>query len=136
MKSYTRTNYDKVFDLYYKYGNIVVRPLTNDDKPLKELVAICDTDEKYSLIDELLSRFYYMDDDDYQKRIGQIADHIMRMKYEPRKTVIMAMAHDHEADGSQDVLNALQAALEIKGYSGFATDSRMDMLSAIRGIRR
>lgn len=126
MKSYTRTNYEKAFDLYFKYGNIVVRPLTNDEKALKELVTICDTEEKYSLIDELLSRFYYMDDDDYQKRIGQIADHIIRMKYDPRKTVIMAMAHDHESDGSQDVLNALQAALEIKGYSGFATDSRMD----------
>lgn len=126
MKTYSKSNYDKVFNLYYKYGDIVIRPLTNDEKALKELVTICDTDEKYSLIDELLSRFYYMDDDDYQNRIGQIADHIMRMKYEPRKTVIMAMAHDHESDGSQDVLNALQAALEIKGYSGFATNSRMD----------
>ena len=124
--SYTKTIYEKVFDLYYKYSNIVVRALTNDEEALNELVAICDTDEKYALLDELLSRFYYMDDDDYQRRIGQIADHIIRMKYAPDKTVIMAMAHEHESDGSQDVLNALQAALELKGYSGFATDSRMD----------
>jgi len=124
--SYSKTQYEKVFDLYFKYGNIVIRPLTNDEQALNELVAICDTDEKYALVDELLSRFYYMDDDDYQKRIGQIADHIMDMKYEPKKTVVMAMAHDHESDGSQDVLNALQAALELKGYSGFATNSRMD----------
>lgn len=123
---YSKSQYDRVFDLYYKYGNIVIRPLTNDDQALKELVAICDTDEKYALIDEMLSRFYYMDDNDYQRRIGQIADHIIRMKYEPSKTVIMAMAHDHESDGSQDVLNALQTALELKGYSGFATNSRMD----------
>ena len=37
-------------------------------------MAICDTEEKYSLLDELLSRFYYMDDEDYQNRVGQIAD--------------------------------------------------------------
>lgn len=125
-KSYSKTQYDKSFDLLYKYEHIVVRPLTNDTKALEELVAICDTDEKYALLDELLSRFYYMDDDDYQKRIGQIADHIIKMRYEPQKTVIMAMAHDHETDGSQDVLNALQTALVLKGYNGFSTDSRMD----------
>ena len=44
--SYTKTQYDKVFDLYYKYSNIVLRPLTNDEDALNELVAICDTDEK------------------------------------------------------------------------------------------
>lgn len=125
-KSYTKTQYEKTFDLLFKYEHIVVRPLTKDTKALEELVAICDTDEKYALLDELLSRFYYMDDDDYQKRIGQIADHIIKMKYEPQKTVIMAMAHDHEADGSQDVLNALQTALVLKEYNGFYTDSRMD----------
>lgn len=126
VKSYTRSEYDKSFDLLKKYERIVVRQATQDTTALDELVAICDTDEKYSLIDELLSRFYYMDDEDYQTRIGQIASHIIRLKYEPDKTVIMAMAHDHETDGSQDVLNALQIALELRGYSGFKTDSRMD----------
>lgn len=126
VKSYTRSQYDKSFDLLKKYERIVVRQATQDTTALDELVAICDTDEKYSLIDELLSRFYYMDDEDYQIRIGQIANHIISMKYEPGKTVIMAMAHDHETDGSQDVLNALQIALELRGYSGFSTDSRMD----------
>lgn len=127
MKSYTRSQYEKSYALLLKYCSIVVRRAAPyDTSALDELVAICDTDEKYSLIDELLSRFYYMDDEDYQHRIGQIADHIIRLKYEPRKTVIMAMAHNHETDGSQDVLNALQTALVFKGYDGFATDSRMD----------
>lgn len=126
VKAYTRSQYDKTFDLLKKYEHIVVRQATLDTTALEELVAICDTDEKYSLIDELLSRFYYMDDEDYQNKIGQIANHIISMKYEPDKTVIMAMAHDHETDGSQDVLNALQIALELRGYNGFSTDSRMD----------
>ena len=126
VKSYSKSQFNKTFDLLLKYEHIVVRRATQDTSALEELVAICDNDEKYSLIDELLSRFYYMDDDDYQHKIGKIADHIISMKYEPRKTVIMAMAHDHETDGSQDVLNALQTALEIKGYNGFSTDTRMD----------
>lgn len=125
-KKYSRSQYDKSFDLLKKYEYIVVRQTTHDTTALDELVAICDTDEKYSLVDELLSRFYYMDDDDYQIRIGQIANHIISMKYEPNKTVIMAMAHDHEVDGSQDVLYALQVALELRGYSGFSTAARMD----------
>lgn len=123
---YSQSAYNKTFDLYMKYGPIVVRPTTQDTKALDELVRMCDTEEKYSLIDELLSRFYYMNDDDYQKQIALIADHIIRMRYDPQRTVIMAMAHSHETDGSQDVLNALQVALTMKGYNGFATDSRMD----------
>ena len=125
-KTYTRSQFEKSFDLLMKYEPIVVRPGYEDTKALDELVAICDTEEKYSLLNELLSRFYYMNDQDYQNRVGQIADHIIRMKYEPKKTVIMAMAHNHETDGSQDVLNVLQVALSMKGYEGFATDSRMD----------
>ena len=125
-KAYTRSLFDKSFDLLMKYERIVVRRADQDTSAFDELVAICDTEEKYSLLDELLSRFYYMDDEDYQNRVGQIADHIIRMKYDPSKTVIMAMAHDHETDGSQDVLNVLQVALILKGYNGFATDSRMD----------
>ena len=126
MKAYNRSQYDKSFELLRKYEHIVVRPTTQDTTALDELINICNTDEKYGLLDELLSRFYYMDDADYQKRIHQIAEHIIRMRYEPKKTVIMAMAHSHETDGSQDVLNALQVALTMKGYQGFATDSRMD----------
>ena len=126
MGTFTKKQYDRSFELLYKYEHIVVRRASNDTKALDELVAICDTDDKFSLLDELLSRFYYMDDDDYQIRIGQIADHIIKMNYEPNETVIMAMAHDHETDGSQDVLNALQIALLIKGFDGFSTDSRMD----------
>lgn len=126
MGTFTKKQYDRSFELLYKYEHIVVRRASNDTKALDELVAICDTDAKFSLLDELISRFYYMDDDDYQIRIGQIADHIIKMNYEPNETVIMAMAHDHEIDGSQDVLNALQIALLIKGFDGFSTDSRMD----------
>lgn len=126
MTKYSQSKFNKTFALYMKYGHIVERPTTHDTKALDELVDICDTDEKYSLIDELLSRFYYMNEDDYHKKILLIAEHIIRMKYEPQKTVIMAMAHSHESDGSQDVLNALQLALIMKGYDGFATDSRMD----------
>lgn len=126
MREYNKNLYVKSFQLLLKYERIVVRESTQDTKALNELVNICDTDEKFSFLDELLSRFYYMDDTDYQKRIGQIADHIIRMRYEPQKTVIMAMAHNHEIDGSQDVVNVLQVALIMKGYSGFSTDSRMD----------
>lgn len=126
MVKYSLDQYNKCFELLLKYERIVVRALNQDTKALEELVKICDTEEKFLLIDELLSRFYYMDDEDYQKKIALLADHIIRMKYEPKKTVIMAMAHDHEIDGSQDVLNALQVALIIKGFDGFATDSRMD----------
>lgn len=126
VKVYSKTQYEKSFDMLVKYERIVVRPTINDTKALDELVALCDTNEKYSLLDELLSRFYYMDDYDYHLKISQIADHIVKLKYDPTKTVVMAMAHDHESDGSQDVLNALQVALIIKGFEGFATDSRMD----------
>lgn len=126
MKKYSKNHFDRAFHLLMKYEDIVVRKMTDDTSALDELVSICDSDEKFELIDELLSRFYYMNEDDFQRRIGQIADHIINLRYDPSKTVIMAMAHDHETDGSQDVLNALQIALIVKGYNGFATDSRMD----------
>ena len=82
-KTYTRSQYEKSFDLLMKYERIVVRRADQDTRAFDELVAICDTVEKYTLLDELLSRFYYMDDEDYQNRVGQIADHIIRMKYDP-----------------------------------------------------
>lgn len=126
MKQYSRIQYEKSFELLMKYEKIVIRHETQDTKALYELVDICDTKEKFGLIDELLSRFYYMSDNDYQERIAQIADHIIRLKYDPQVTVIMAMAHSHESDGSQDVLNALQVALIMKGFDDFSTDSRMD----------
>ena len=137
MRSYSKDNFDKSFNLLMKYERIVVRDATQDTRALDELVKMCDTDEKYFLLDELLSRFYYMDDTDYQKRVGQIANHIIEMNYEPSKTVIMAMAHDHETDGSQDVLNVLQVALIIKEYTGFFTNSRMDKAVKLynQGIR-
>jgi hypothetical protein len=72
-KAYTRSLFDKSFDLLMKYERIVVRRADQDTSAFDELVAICDTEEKYSLLDELLSRFYYMDDEDYQNRVGQIA---------------------------------------------------------------
>lgn len=48
---YTQSAYNKSFDLYMKYGPIVVRPTTQDTKALDELVRMCDTEEKYSLIE-------------------------------------------------------------------------------------
>ena len=119
-------------DLLMKHEWLLARSHAESEDAIYELVTMCDTNEKFSLMDELLSRFCYMDDEFYQRMICKIADHIIRMRYNPLTTVVIAAANDEKSDGSQDVLYILQTTLEAKQYSGFRTRSMMPGQRSLR----
>lgn len=108
-----------------------------DDDALIELVRLCTTPESSLLVDELMTKFHYLEDDLYNDILCDIADHIVRMKYDETITALVAMAHDHRSDSSQSVLYDIQIPLKKRGFSAAETISRFDCIEKFyqKGIR-
>lgn len=122
------------YDLKARHSSLL---RDTDDEALIELARICDSPESSLLVEELLTRFYYLEDDLYNDILCDIANHIVRMKYDETQTALVAMAHDHRSDSSQSVLYDIQIPLKKRGFSPAETISRFDRIEKFyqKGIR-
>src|SRR5574344_1794656 len=117
-------------DKFYRCFNLVSKHQSlflDKDDAAEELIDMCDNNKQFELLDELLTRFYYMDEDIYNLILNDIANHIKDNGYSSIDTTILAMAHNRESDSSQAVLDDLKIPLAECGRK-FRMVSRFDQI--------
>ena len=100
--------------------------LSEKQETLRELFYLCDTDEQRSLMHQLITDFYLMEDSVYNLCIFKIADCIMQTGLQDSDIVIMAMCSDHNLDSSQEVAKDIVFALAMKGWAQVKSCNRVD----------
>ena len=83
---------------------------------LKELYDLCDNEEQRSLVKNLLIDFSEMNDEVFNLCLLDMRDSIINKGFPFEDCLVVAMAHDHLADSSQDVLNSIKMPLGMSGF--------------------
>ncbi len=104
--------------------------LKGKDCVLDELYNLCDNDEQRDLIKDLLIRFNCFTEEVYNLALIEISNYIKNLGYDLNKTALVAFCHDHSADSSQEMLQALKVKF------GYDYDSTIDSNSSITTINR
>ena len=87
-----------------------------DEKAINDLLDRCDTDDKFQLIDDLISQFYLMEHDIYGLILTDLARHIVKRGYPAAETALLALAHDSRPDSSESVIRDLMMPLFKEEY--------------------
>jgi len=114
MKSYKRENYNQLVSLYLKQRWLV--------KKKTELYNLFDISKKHTsteLVHSLLERFNYIDDENYQFLLDEIAEYLEDSVKDFNNTQIIALAYDSNTDSSQKILYDLSNTLAMRGVKGF-----------------
>lgn len=90
--------------------------LKDKDDCLEELYDFCDNDEQRILVKELLIDFSEMDDEVYNLCLLDMRNFIINKDFPFADCLVVAMAHDHLADSSQEVLQNIKVPLGIMGF--------------------
>lgn len=98
------TNFDRLFNLCKNYYW-----LQDESEALVELWNFCNSDKDHDLIEHLFNNFEFINSRKL-KNIGiQVADHIVNnWKLDHKKTFIVAISDNQEADGSQMFLQSIK----------------------------
>ena len=83
---------------------------------LEELYDLCDNEEQRCLVKSLLIDFSEMNDEVFNLCLLDMRDAIINKGFHFEDCLVVAMAHDHLADSSQDVLNSIKIYLGISGF--------------------
>lgn len=83
---------------------------------LEELYDLCDNEEQRFLVKDLLIDFSEMNEDVYNLCLLDMRDTIVNKGFTLDDCVVVAMAHDHLADSSQEVLQYIKVPLGIMGF--------------------
>lgn len=77
----------------------------------------CDSEDKRSLLIELLDRFLYLSSDEFQKKLEELAESIVTdPELADASTQVVAMAADSSSDSSQLILYGIKSILERCGW--------------------
>jgi hypothetical protein len=83
---------------------------------LEELFDLCDNEEQRGLVKNLLIDFSEMNDEVFNLCLLDMRDAIISKGFPFEDCLVVAMAHDHLADSSQDVLHSIEIPLGMKGF--------------------
>ena len=83
---------------------------------LEELYDLCDNEEQRFLVKDLLINFSEMNEDVYNLCLLDMRDTIINKGFSLDDCLVVAMAHDHLADSSQEVLQYIKVPLGIMGF--------------------
>lgn len=83
---------------------------------LEELYDLCDNEEQRFLVKDLLINFSEMNEDVYNLCLLDMRDAIINKGFSLDDCLVVAMAHDHLADSSQEVLQYIKVPLGIMGF--------------------
>lgn len=83
---------------------------------MEELYDLCDNEEQRFLVKDLLIDFSEMNEDVYNLCLLDMRDTIVNKGFTLDDCVVVAMAHDHLADSSQEVLQYIKVPLGIMGF--------------------
>lgn len=87
------------------------------DEVLELLFADCKTDEQRQLILELLDRFIFLKESDYNQSLHDLADEIVtNPSLESGTTQLVSLTADNYSDSGQSILYALKPRLEKRGW--------------------
>lgn len=80
----------------------------------------CDSEDKRSLLIELLDRFLYLSSDEFQKKLEELAESIVTdPELTDASTQVVAMAADSSSDSSQLILYGIKSILERCGWCNY-----------------
>ena len=114
---YKKENYNKFINLYIRNKWLIEK-----SKEVEELINFCDNHDSQKLIFDLLERFIYLDQDNYNLLLNNCVEFIFDfLNYEEQRTQVLALAFDDEADSSQAVLHSIKHKICKKGWNQFAT---------------
>lgn len=83
------------------------------DEVLELLFTDCKTDEQRQLILELLDRFIFLKESDYNQSLHDLADEITtNPSFESKTTQLVSLTADNYSDSGQSILYALKPRLE------------------------
>lgn len=83
--------------------------LQDESEALIELWNICDHESERNLIQDLLNNFVFINSRELKKIGNQVADHIInKWNLDNKKTYIVAISENQEADGSQMFLQSIK----------------------------
>lgn len=101
-----------VFDLLTRQYDM----LKDKTEHLKELYDLCNNEEQRSLVKNLLIDFSEMNDEVFNLCLLDMRDTIISKGFPFDECLVVAMAHDHLADSSQDVLHSIEMPLGMCGF--------------------
>ena len=113
MSSLSRRNFKLIFDLCKR------QPwLANKGDELEHILwEECDSEEKRSLVIELLDRFFHVSSEKYRELLDNLVDSIVEdPRMSDEETQIAAMAADSGSDSSQYLLYDLKPMFEKRGW--------------------
>lgn len=108
MANISRKNFQKAYQLIERHPSFFQDV---EEKAIDDLLNRCDTEDKYVLVDELISQFYLMEHDIYNLILTDLARHIVSIGYPVQETAILALAHDSRPDSSESVIRDLYVPL-------------------------
>lgn len=87
----------------------------------------CQTQEEASLIIDLLQRFYYLDNSQFQKKLNELAEAIVTdAELADTTTVVAGMTANSLTDSGQFILYGLKSLLEKHGWRHYMSVNRYD----------
>ena len=113
MAKISRKNYPKAFQLMKKHPSFF-EDVKED--AINDLLDRCDSEDKFVLIDELITQFYLMEHDIYGLILTDLARHIVQSGLPANQTAILALAHDSRPDSSESVIRDLYVPLFKEKY--------------------
>lgn len=116
--------YEWIFSLM----NCQKEMLIGKDEALSHLFNSCSSEGQQSLLHDLLYRFNFFNDDNYNDGLIGMSKFICSLPYPKDKTAILAMCHDSEADSSQAILNHIKVHLKTASGIRFKTYNRFDKI--------
>lgn len=100
--------------------------LRNREDSLTELYDICENKDQLELVKELITDFSEMNDEVYNLCLLEMANVIIGKGFSLDECFVVAMAHDHTPDSSQNVLQDLKLHLGMKGFPSKNYCNRID----------
>lgn len=100
--------------------------LKGKEECLNELYDICDNDEQRTLVKHLIIDFSEMNDDIYNLCLMDMKNAIINKGYPLEDCLVIAMAHDHMPDSSEEVLQDIKLHLCMKGFPSRNFCNRID----------
>lgn len=121
MSKLNKASFSSILGLYKK------QPwLSNKEDELLECLEYCPSFEHQEFLIDLLGRFQYVDNDQFQSHIESIADFIInRSGFQIENTQIIAPVFDSEPDSSQAMLQHLKAVMARKKWGSVEMANNM-----------
>ncbi|WP_431160854.1 phosphoribosyltransferase-like protein [Flagellimonas beolgyonensis] len=121
MKRIKKEDYNQIINLYIRQNWLISK-----QDELLELVDFCDKRESKELVFSLLDRFNYLNNDTLLILLNNMCDYIIEhAKFDSKKSQILAMTYDDEADSGQKVLDLIKLPLFQKEWKGFKTVNKI-----------